>query len=357
MRIVSLSLTSFRLYRDLTLSFGDNPANVFVGNNGSGKTNIIEAIALLSQGRSCLRADFLDMLRHDETFFRLRADTVSDSGEESSVECVFQISPKRATAFSIRDVRTPLLSFIGSLPSITFLPQDLDLFTGSPSGRRGYIDALLCQLMPDYARVRLQYERVLKQRNALLRRIGRGEASDTDLDVWDDELANAGTQIREKRALVLGQMESLLTHELQQLGETFSSLRIEYVAGTEDLAVAVRAARSKDIMIQTTSCGPHRDDWRILTDGYPIGTSLSRGQQRTVFLALLFVSAQLFGSIRKEKPVILLDDVLSELDAHHQELLLKRLHDHQVFVTTTHPVDQLTGLRTWEVREGVVKGE
>lgn len=354
MRITNLSLQSFRSYPTLSLSFGEEQAHVFVGNNGSGKTNIVEAIALLSQGRSCLKTDFQEMLRHGEDFFRLRAETVSDDSASSTVECVFQISPKKATAFSVQDVRTPLLGFIGTLASITFLPQDLDLFTGSPSNRRSYLDALLCQLMPDYAKIRLQYERVLKQRNALLKRIAAGEAPQSDLDLWDTELLLAGTAMRERRKMILDQLNDMLPEEMRVLGEVFDSCRVEQITAAQDFAQALRAARAKDIVIQTTSVGPHRDDWRIFANGYEIGSYLSRGQQRTVFLALLFVSAALFGSIRKEKPVILLDDVLSELDAHHQLLLLKRLHDHQVFVTTTHPVDQLTGLRTWDVRDGTV---
>jgi DNA replication and repair protein RecF len=353
-RLTSLSLQSFRSYPALSLTFGEQPVHVFVGDNGSGKTNIVEAVSLLSQGRSCLRADFTDMLRYGDGFFKVRAGTLSDDGFASTAECVFQISPRRATAFFVQDVRTPLLSFIGAVPSITFLPQDLDLFTGPPAGRRGFIDALLCQLTPEYASVRLQYERVLKQRNALLKRIAAGETPESDLDVWDAELAQAGELVRARRSGLIGRIGKALHAELASLGEEFGSVVFEEVPAGDDLVSALRAARAKDIIIQSTTVGPHRDDWNILADQHSIGPFLSRGQQRTVFLALLFVSAGLFGSIRKEKPVILLDDVLSELDQHHQDSLLTRLRDHQVFVTTTHPVAQDTGLLMWEVRGGSV---
>ncbi len=354
MRLQSLTLRSFRSYPELALDLSGASSEILIGDNGSGKTNIVEAISLLSQGRSCLKADFQDMLRFGTDFFRVRADTESDAGDVRSVECVFQISPRKASAFFVQDVRTPLLSFIGTLPSITFLPQDLDLFTGAPSGRRGFLDALLCQLTPDFASLRLEYERILKQRNALLRRIGAGESPASDLDIWDDQLAASGTSVRERRARVLTKIAELLPAELARLGEEFSTLTIEVTAGTGDLLSDLRAGRPKDLILQTTTNGPHRDDWKILADGHSIGPFLSRGQQRAALLALLFVSAALFSTIRKEKPVILLDDVLSELDEGHQKALLKHLKDHQVFLTTTHPIPQVTGLRTWDVREGSV---
>lgn len=353
MRLQSLSLRSFRCYDELSLAL-EGGSEILIGPNGSGKTNVVEAISLLSQGRSCLRADFQDMLRFGTDFFRVRAEITSDEGDQRSVECVFQISPRKASAFFVQDVRTSLLSFIGTLPSITFLPQDLDLFTGSPSGRRSFLDALLCQLTSDFAALRLEYERILKQRNALLRRIASGESPASDLDLWDEQLATSGTGVRRRRSLVLGKIAELLPAELSRLGEEFKKLTIDVTAGSGDLLSDLKAGRSKDIILQTTTSGPHRDDWKILADGHSIGQFLSRGQQRTAFLALLFVSAALFASIRKEKPVILLDDVLSELDDGHQKALLKHLKDHQVFLTTTHPIPQITGLRTWDVARGTV---
>lgn len=354
MRLHSLSLKSFRSYSSLDLELSDDLHHVFVGENGSGKTNLIEAITFLSQGRSCLRSDFTDVLRTGEDFFRLRADAVTDEGGTLTNECVFQTSPRRATAYFLGDVRTPLLKFIGAIPSVTFLPQDLDLFTGTPSGRRSFVDNLLSQLTPDFAPLRLEYERVLKQRNALLKRIAHGEASESDLDVWDEELAGHGTCIRKKRTLVLEKIAELLPAELKRLGEDRTDVSVLQLSGSADLRLALRDARQKDVLLQTTTVGPHRDDWVLRSDDRSIAQYFSRGQQRAALLGLLFVSAALFQSIRKEKPVILLDDVLSELDEHHQTALLGHLKDHQVLVTTTHPVPHRTGLRTWAVARGTV---
>jgi len=327
---------------------------VLIGNNGSGKTNIVEAISLLSQGRSCLRVDASGMLRFGADFFRVRAEIQPDDSIAQSIETVFQVSPRKASAFFVQDIRTPLLRFIGTLPTIAFLPQDLDLFTGPPAGRRSFLDALLSQLSLGFATSRLEYERILKQRNALLRRIGDSVSSPSDLDIWDQQLARSGTTVRAKRSELLSQIAGLLPAELSRLGEEFLSLTVESTVGSADLASELLLARSKDILLQTTTKGPHRDDWRIEADGHAIGQFLSRGQQRTMLLALLFVSASLFSTVRKEKPVILLDDVLSELDEHHQHQLLHHLEGHQIFLTTTHAIPHMTGLRTWDVREGSV---
>ncbi len=360
MRITSLSLQHFRSYDVLELKFDECGRQFFCGDNGSGKTNIVEAVSLLSQGRSCLKADLQDVVRFGSMFFTVRAQVHDDHQESRSVECVFQIVPKKASAYYIQDVRTPLLTFIGTVPTIIFLPQDLDLFTGPPSGRRNFVDALLSQLKPDYATLRLNYERVLKQRNALLKRIFHSESTEAELDVWDTELAASGATIMNRRHEVLSAIGELLPVELERLAEKRTSIRVipVFSATGEDPHVALLASlrknRSRDLILQTTTVGPHRDDWRIQDDGKDIAAIASRGQQRSILLALLFVNAALFKTMRRERPVILLDDVLSELDEHHQQALLTHLHDHQVIITSTHPVAQTEDLSVWRVRAGTV---
>ncbi len=360
MRISSLSLKHFRSYDSLELEFGDLGRQFFCGDNGSGKTNIVEAVSLLSHGRSCLKADLSDTVRFGETFFKIRANVMGDDLESRSVECVFQISPRRASAYFVQDVRRPLLAFIGVVPTIIFLPQDLDLFTGPPSGRRNFIDSLLSQLKSDYATLRLEYERVLKQRNALLKRIAQGESNENELGLWDTELAAAGALIISRRNEAIATIGNFLPDELTRLAEMRKKI-VVISAGTTTgddpknaLLVSLLKYRSRDIILQTTTTGPHRDDWRIEDDGKDIAVVASRGQQRTILLALLFVNAAMFRTIRRERPIILLDDILSELDKHHQKALLQHLHDHQVIITATHPVAQTEDLNVWNVREGTV---
>lgn len=359
MRLLSLQLESFRSYSKLSLDF-DEGSQLFLGANGSGKTNIVEAITFLSQAKSCLRAQPDEALRFGESFLKIRAGVQSDAGEESTLEYVFQMSPKRSSAFFVRDIRTPLLGFLGVLPTITFLPQALTLFSGSPSDRRSFLDSLLTQLRPAFAGERMEYERILKQRNTLLKQITEGSATESALDVWDEQLSSIGSTIIRERQALLSEINAGLPEHIGSLGEQWTETSMKYSLSSigdsaSDMQATLLRYRSRDCILQSTTVGPHRDDWVFTADGHNIGVYASRGQQRTALLALLFVSAGLFQRARSERPVILLDDVLSELDPNHQSALLSHLSGHQVLITATHPTEELADLTAWEVGGGRVK--
>ncbi len=365
MRLTSLTLEHFRSYERLKVSFSELDHQLFVGSNGEGKTNIIEALSYLSMGRSCLRSQGDDTVRWGEDFFRIRADLHADDGELSSVEYVWQRIPRRQSAMFVRDVRTPLLNFIGVLPTIIFLPQDLDLFTGSPSARRGFLDALLSQLKPDFVAHRIEYERILKQRNAVLSRIADGEANETELELWDDQIVHTAAQLTRHRDEIITLFNRSLVATLTSLGEgEWKNARMVHDRKTRATDVpAIEAElkqllvqnRDRDLILQTTSVGPHRDDWHLEATGRNIALFASRGQQRAALLGLLLTSAELFQEVRRERPVILLDDVLSELDEYHQSALLQSLSGHQVLITSTHDVPIEEQVTQWRVQRGNVE--
>lgn len=311
-----------------------------------------------------MRADSSDVLRWGEDFFRLRAESLSDSGDTSSLEYVWQRTPRKQSALFIRDVRTPLLQFIGALPTIVFLPQDLDIFTGAPSHRRGFLDMLLSQLKPDFAASRIEYERILKQRNAVLSAIEEGAAGLDDLSLWDSRLASKAARLILRREEVirlfgrhmeqnirsLGEKtwtDACMIHDRKTAGETAEAIEEEMIGLLID-------SRNRDLALRTTTVGPHRDDWHLRALGRDIAVFASRGQQRSAFIALLLTSATLFKDVRGERPVILLDDVLSELDDVHQKALFSSLRGHQVFITTTHPLNVAGESALWNVSEGTV---
>lgn len=365
MRLTSLSLEQFRSYDRLHLDFSDTDRLLFVGENGAGKTNLIEAVSFLSIGRSCLKALPEDALRWEAEYFRLRAETRSDSGETSNCEYVWQRSPRRQSAHFIRDVKTPLLQFIGALPTIVFLPQDLDLFTGSPSHRRSFLDVLLSQLKPDFAAKRIEYERILKQRNAMLSRIADSVAGIDDLSLWDSRLSDAAADLILLRDDIIGLFNRNVQERIVALGEgEWSDVRMVHDRKTKETKKAaleseilklLTETRERDLALCTTTIGPHRDDWHLQALGRDISLFASRGQQRAAFIALLLTSAVLFQEVRGERPVILLDDVLSELDDHHQTSLLSSLEGHQVFMTTTHAISMEETVEVWNVGDGKVK--
>ncbi len=363
MRLTSLHLEYFRSYERAALRFGDESRQLFIGDNGAGKTNLVEAASFLSMGRSCLRVPSDNVAAWGQDFFRIKADLNTDSNESTSVEYVWQRVPRRSSAMFVRDVRTPLLEFIGVLPTITFLPQDLDLFTGSPSARRNFLDALLSQLKPEFAALRLEYDHVLKQRNAVIARVADGEAGTEELELWDSRLVPVAARLTVLRCEAVSLINREIARTLAELGETaWTDALIVFERKTTgdsveslepELLSLLRACRQRDLILRGTTVGPHRDDWHLKAQDRDIALFGSRGQQRAAFIALLLQSAALFGEVRAEKPVIFLDDVLSELDDAHQSALMDSLHDHQVFITAAHPI-VTDSAQIWSVKNGTV---
>jgi len=244
------------------------------------------------------------------------------------------------------------------LPTALFLPQDLELFTGAPTTRRSFLDRLLCQVSPEYLQVLMQYQKILKQRNALLRKISDGIARRADLAIWDEQLAEAGTVVMLRRLELCEVLQCSLSQELHSLGEQWRDPVIVYERKGQsyDFATAKQEFldlfsqfQERDIVLQSTTIGPHRDDWKILVDDRDIATFASRGQQRTALLALLFLEVSFLELQRGEKPIILLDDVFSELDDHHQQSLLTSFEDYQVIITTTHLPKEVHGAKVWHM--------
>lgn len=364
MRLSSLSLQQFRSYPAHQMEFGTENVHVLVGPNGVGKTNILEAISLLSLTKSCQKADEMDIIAWGNDYYRISAQIQSDEGTQQSLELVSQIAPRKQKACFTNDVKVPISAMVGVLPTVIFLPQDLELFTGAPARRRGFLDQLLCQVSPEYMQTLMQYQKILKQRNALLRKIGDGVARRTDLAIWDEKTAEAGTVVMLRRLELCEMLQCTFVQELATLGEDWRDATILYERKGEarDFSTAksemmdlLSHFQERDIILHSTTIGPHRDDWKVVVDGRDIATFASRGQQRTAVLALLFLEVSYLELQRGEKPIILLDDVFSELDDHHQTSLLQSLSEHQVVITTTHVPSEVHGAKVWEMESVKLK--
>ncbi|MDD4287388.1 MAG: DNA replication and repair protein RecF [Candidatus Peribacteraceae bacterium] len=375
MRLQSLTLQQFRSYPSLEIAFGERDLHVLQGPNAAGKTNLLEAVAILSSGRSFLGAEEDDLMTWGTDHYRIRAEVRSDVGEGRTIEVVSQRLPRRARAGFVNDVRLPIGRLTGVLPAISFLPQDLSLFLGSPSRRRDLLNDLLVQVSPAFAASLATYQKLLKQRNALLRRIREGTGRTQDLVVWEEGLAREGAVITFSHLELLKVLQLSLEEELRALGESWQEVRLAYdrhpsARSGSSLSLDGRATtregieaelkhdllhfRERDLLIGSTTIGPHRSDWRIDADGRSLASFASRGQQRTAVLALLFLQVSYMEVRRGEKPLILLDDVFSELDSVHQERLMASFKGHQVLLTTTHVPPSLAGAKLWVVGEGKV---
>jgi DNA replication and repair protein RecF len=363
MRLQSLHLWQFRNYTELALELGQQNVHLFIGPNGSGKTNILEAISILSLSKSFLSVDEEDVRQWGADFYRVRTAAQPDAAEPKQLEVVSQMEPKKQKAFFINDVRVQAGELIGQLPTVIFLPQDLQLFTGPPAERRRFLDQLLCQVDPAYFRVLTDYQKVLKQRNALLRSIASGYASQADLAPWDQKLAETGSLVTLRRLELIETWNLTIADEVRSLGEMWNDVQVDYVRPTQarglqelqtETVRLLQEGLQKDLVLQSTSVGPHREDWQVLAEGRALSTFASRGQQRATVLALLFLEASYVELRTNDRPVILLDDVFSELDDLHQARVLTSFADHQVLITGVQVPQGVGDAALWSVEAGQV---
>ena len=341
----SLQLQQFRSYESLDLQFSGADVQVLLGENGAGKTNILESISILSLLRSTLGVEEAALVRWGTDYYRIRGELQSDAGEQKMIEVVSQQQPRVQKACFLNDVKMQVDKMVGVLPSVLFLPQDLQLFSGAPANRRKFLDRLLSQVSPEYLALLMQYQKVLKQRNSLLKRISERRANESELDLWDDQLAALAAPLTIARLELIGTLQLTLPEEVHSLGEEqWENIQLVYERkgeATEEAALRLEYRkrflqnRQRDCILQATSLGPHREDWTIQVDGRSITSFASRGQQRASLLALLLLQVSYVELRCGEKPVILLDDVFSELDDNHQCRLLDSLQGYQVFITTT----------------------
>lgn len=228
-----------------------------------------------------------------------------------------------------------------SLPVVSFLPQDLNLLTRSPSNRRRYLDETLSTASKEYQRAAWQYQKTLRQRNELLDKISQGQGQEADLTVWDEQLASWGSQITNAREKFFEYLNKKITPVIQNIAPELVDMEFVYLPSGETGKSAfldkLQKLREQELIKGTTAIGPHRDDFMVKVEGKQAVGYLSRGQMRGVTLALKFLEKEFIEEKTKKPPILLLDDVFSEFDHAHQQRLLEFLKAlPQVFLTTAH---------------------
>lgn len=315
---------------------------MLMGENATGKTNVLEAICVLALLKSPRKVTDADLIAWEQKHYRIMGTCMTDSGERRTLEVVSQMEPRKSRAAFINDVRTPAARYIGALPIVTFTPDDLLLWTGSPSQRRRLIDQLLSQVSATHLQALMEYEKAIRQRNTLLKAIREDTQKTSALQIWDEKIATLGAVITLDRLQLFETLQITILRELRSLGEKPREAEFHYVRKTtstteatirDELIEQLTHYRERDVLTCTTTTGPHRDDWTLTMDGHDIATSVSRGQQRAALLALILLQASFLELRRGEKPILLLDDIFSELDDKHRNAVLKTLSDHQVIIT------------------------
>ncbi len=362
MHLAHLSLANVRSFRRLDLAL-EPGRYVIAGENGQGKSNLLEAVQMLATARTLRGGSDLDLISWEALeedlmpAARLEAAVNSAAGRKTlEIAVIAQetppgVKPVRATRrFRVNGVARRASDLIGQLRVVMFSADDLDIIAGAPALRRRYLDITISQFDPAYLRALQRYQRVLEQRNSLLRKLQERRGRANELDFWDEELAAAGALIVNRRAEAIRDLARDARERYAELAPTErEDLVICYeprlpgslpeAAREHDLAerlqVAIVEERGEDVRRGVTRWGPHRDDVQFLIGGHHAGNSASRGQQRTAALALRLAEVELSTKRTGDPPVLLLDDILSELDAGRRERILHAAyHVDQVLITT-----------------------
>lgn len=364
MRCIRLSLTNFRNYIHLELEL---PAHIVVlqGDNAQGKTNLLEAIYLLATTKSPRAATDRELVnwaagRDEPPVARLFAEVekatgtsrveITLEGQARGLESPNHLEPiyfqKR---IRVNGLARRAVDLVGHIKVVMFSPQDIDLIGGAPALRRRYLDVTNSQVDPGYLRALQQYNKVLWQRNHLLRLIREHRAEPRELAFWDQELIEAGSYLIAQRQAEVATLSDLARNIHAQLTGGRESLETVYVRSVDQEPVqeigeafrkALYAAQGKEIALGMSMVGPHRDDLRFLVNGVDMGVYGSRGQHRTIALSLKLAEARFMLEKTGDAPILLLDDVLSELDFERRRHLLNTTAGYQQAIITTTDLDR-----------------
>jgi DNA replication and repair protein RecF len=344
MHIQELTLTHYRNYDKLQLQF-DDKVNVIIGENAQGKTNLMEAIYVLAFSKSHRTPKDKELIQWEQDYAKIEGSILKRK-QRFPLEIVLSSKGKKAKLNHLEQKR--LSDYIGALNVVMFAPEDLNLVKGSPQIRRRFIDMEIGQIQPVYIYHLGQYQKVLKQRNHLLKLLQRRQADTTMLDVLTEQLIEHAAIILEKRFLFLGMLRKWAQPIHQSITTKLETLDIEYLSNLhvseesdkETLRVAYEEKfselRTREVERGTTLAGPHRDDLSFYVNGKDVQAFGSQGQQRTTALSLKLAEIELIYNEVGDYPILLLDDVLSELDDSRQSHLLETIQGKvQTFVSTT----------------------
>ena len=359
MYISSLECSDFRNFEQLKIEFSEG-INIFYGNNAQGKTNLLEAMFLISTTKSHRGVKDRDLIRFEKDEAHIK--TILYKGD-IDYRVDMHLRKSKSKGIAINGTRLKRASdLIGLLNIILFSPEDLSIIKNGPAERRRFLDIELCQLEKNYLNDLTRYTKSVEQRNKLLRAIEQNPGIESTLDIWDEQLILNGAKIIERRKKFIEEMNEIIPSIHEQLTGGREKLKLKYLPNVEaeELKNKLKNHRKIDIFQKMTTVGPHRDDFEFEgeIDYRRFG---SQGQQRTCALSLKLAEIEIVRKMTGENPVLMLDDVLSELDVHRQNDLMKTIGGLQTFITCTGLEEFVNGRfsmdRVYRVENGTVSWE
>ncbi|MDO4967279.1 MAG: DNA replication and repair protein RecF [Candidatus Saccharibacteria bacterium] len=341
MIIKSIKLSNFRCHETFNFDF-KKKTSVIIGENGSGKTSVLEAIYIALSGKS-FRATDTDIIKRGAEFYRIEVDFLS--GEKTVVvygdnNGVFK---KQFLVGEKKNLRLPKKY---RYPVVLFLPGDLHLIESSPTRKRDFFDRILSELDDSYSSLLSRYEKALRQRNDLLKKCSEYSLEEVRPMIfsWNVMLAKYGVEIRERREKMIAEINSRLTSTYRSIAENSDEVLVSYNLQGDSVSESEYLARleselSRDLILGHTGFGAHRDNYEFIFNGSEANGSASRGEVRSIILALKFIEAEMIYERVGKRPIVLLDDVFSELDETRQKSLTSNFKDNQVIITSVDVVD------------------
>jgi DNA replication and repair protein RecF len=355
MIIKSIELSNFRNYEHLDISF-DAATNILYGDNAQGKTNILEAAYLSGTTKSHRGSRDKDMIRFGETESHIKT-IVEKNDRTYQIDLHLKKNKTKGIAVNRMPIKKASDLF-GILNIIFFSPEDLNIIKNGPAERRRFMDAELCQLDKIYLSDLTNYNKILNQRNKLLKDLYFHPELKETLPVWDMQLVNYGKKIIQRRNRFLMELNEIVYDIHKKISGGKEELQLKYEPNIDDIFFEdeLLRAKEKDLKFAQTSVGPHRDDIKISIGNIDVRKFGSQGQQRSSALSLKLSEIKLVEKTISDKPILLLDDVLSELDHHRQNYLLQAIDETQTIITCTglneFVENRFTLNKVYEVRNG-----
>lgn len=360
MIIKSLELQDYRNYDSLNLAF-DKGTNILYGDNAQGKTNILEAIYVSATTKSHKGSKDRDIVNFHKEEAHIRTFLEKD-GVDTRVDMHLRKSKSKGIAIDGQKIKKAA-DLLGICNVVFFSPEDLGIIKDGPAERRRFVDMELCQLDGFYLYNLNHYNKIVNQRNKLLKDMYFNPDLKDTLNIWDSQLVSFGSKIIERRKLFVEQLNEIIYGIHKRLSGDKEEILIRYEPDVtiEDFEQKLQYSQEKDIKLKQTTVGPHRDDFSFMVENVDIRRFGSQGQQRTAALSLKLSEIELVKKITRDTPILLLDDVLSELDSSRQNYLLNSIGDIQTIITCTGLEEFVNNRfeinRVYKVENGVVTGK
>ncbi len=367
MYLARLSLLNFKNHEDSSLELSHN-INCFVGNNGSGKTNLLDAIHYLSFTKSYFNSQDALNIKHEQPFLSVEGQFNKD-GKEEMVHCGIKRGAKKVMKRNKKNYER-LADHIGLFPLVMISPTDTNLILEGSEARRKYLNAVISQFDRAYLEQLIQHGKLIAQRNAVLKQMAKGRRFDNStLDLYDEQIIPIAKQIFEKRKSFLEELLPVFCEYYRNISGNNEEVNIDYKSQLLDSSIVdlIQSNRERDKMLQYTSVGIHKDDLLFQLDRFPIKKTGSQGQQKTFLMALKLAQFDFMKAALDYKPMLLLDDVFDKLDNERVEQLITLVDQHhfgQIFITDTHPERSVhifnkiqADFKVFHIKEGTVEKE